>query len=71
MDKEGSTGSQDDTVKSKDESELVEEAIQEGIKKASDSSFQSHEETVFQLSRIDRGEFFKLAITEDRLSGNN
>ena len=71
MDEAGSTGSQDDTVQLMEESKLVDEVIQEGIKKASDSSFQSHEETVFQLSRIDRGEFFKLAITEDRLSGNN
>ena len=57
MDEEGSTGSQNDTVKLKQESELVEEAIQEGIKKASDTSVQSHEDTVFQSTPMDRGRF--------------
>ena len=46
---EGSTESQDDIVKLKEESELEEEAIQEGIKKASDTLFQSCEDTVFQF----------------------
>ena len=57
MDEEGSTGSQDDTVKLKDKSKLVDEAIREGINKASDTSFQSHEDTVFQFALVDSGRF--------------
>ena len=57
MDKEGSTGSQDDTVKLKDESKLVDETIRVGIQKASDTSVQPHEDTVFQFAPVDRGRF--------------
>ena len=49
MDEEGSTGSQEDTVKLKEESKLMEEAIEVGVQKASDTSIQSNEETVFQF----------------------
>ena len=47
MDEEGPTGSQDDTVELKEESKLVDEAIREGVNKASDTSIQSHEDTVY------------------------
>ena len=36
------------------ELELVEEAIQEGMKRASDTSVQSHEDTVFQFADRER-----------------
>ena len=58
MDEEGSTGSQEDTVKLKEESKLMEEAIKEGIQKASEVSVQSHEDTVMQLTPTDRGRFY-------------
>ena len=57
MDEEGSTSSHDDTVKLKEESELVDKAKREGINKASDTSLQSHEDTVFQLTPMDRERF--------------
>ena len=38
MDEEGSNGSEDETVKLKKESKSMEEAIEEGIQKASDTS---------------------------------
>lgn len=46
MDEEGSIGSEDETVKLKEESKSMEEAIKEGIQKASEVSVQSHEESV-------------------------
>ena len=57
MGKEGSIGSQDETVKLKEESKSMEEAIKEGIQKASEVSVQSHEETVYQFAPDDRGRF--------------
>ena len=57
MDEERSTGSQDDIVKLKDESKLVDEAIRVDIQKASDASVQSHEDTVLQFTPVDRGRF--------------
>lgn len=35
----------------------MDEVIQEGIKKASDTSVQSHEDTVFQFALMDKGRF--------------
>ena len=57
MDEEGSNGSEDETVELKKESKSMEEAIKEGIQKASERSIQSHEDTVFQFSPDDRGRF--------------
>ena len=57
MDEEGSTGLQGDTVKLKQESKSIEEAIEVGIQKASDTSIQCHEETVFQFAPTERGGF--------------
>ena len=57
MDEEGSNGSEDETVKLKEESKSMEEAIKEGIQKASEVSVQSHEETVYQFAPDDRGRF--------------
>ena len=62
MDEEGSAGSQEETVKLK-EYKSVEEAIQEGMHKASDTSIQSHAETVYQFAPDDRGWF---QISENR-----
>ena len=56
MDEEGSAGSQEETVKLK-ESKSVEEAIQEGIQKVSDTSIRSHEEKVVRFAPRDRGRF--------------
>ena len=66
MYEEGSAGSQYDREKLKEESKSVEEAIKEGIKKASDTSIQSHEETVFQFAPTDRGRFNKEQSTRLR-----
>ena len=52
MDEEGSNGSEDETVELKKESKSMEEAIKEGIRKASERSIQSHEDTVFQFSPV-------------------
>ena len=49
MDEEGSSGSEDDTRKINEETKSVEAAIKEGMKKVSDTSVQSKEETVFQF----------------------
>ena len=57
MDEEGSTGSQEDAVKLEEESKLIEEAIEKGMKRASVTSIQSCEDTVFQFTPVDRGRF--------------